>query len=137
MNTLPDAEFAAMVGPIGVFAPHATYDRDGDCIEFFAKPDPFRAKRMDDLVTVYYSQDTNEVVGALIKGVDRYCKKILSKLPGFRIEIEGGRVKLACLFRAKAWASTFDPDDMPTITYKALIEAAEESGVEAELCCVG
>jgi hypothetical protein len=31
----------------------ATSDLDGDCIEFLAKPDPFYAERVDDLLTVY------------------------------------------------------------------------------------
>jgi hypothetical protein len=44
------------------------YDPDGACIEFLAKPEPFYAERIDDLVTVYYSQDTHEVIGSLLKG---------------------------------------------------------------------
>lgn len=143
MNHLSDTDFSrklmAIAGEPEPFTPHATYDQDGDCVEFFAKPDPFYAKRVDDLVTVYYNQDTDEVVGALIKGVERFCKKVLSRLPGFRIDIEGGDVKLACLFRAQAWVSDLEPDDVPSITYKALIEAAEESGVKTKLkmCGVG
>jgi len=53
------------------FKPHATYDPDGDCIEFLASPEPFCGERIDDLVTVYRSLDTNEIVGSLIKGVAR------------------------------------------------------------------
>jgi hypothetical protein len=49
------------------FRPTATYDPDGDCIEFLAKPDAFYAERVDDLVTVYYSQDTGELIGSLIQ----------------------------------------------------------------------
>jgi hypothetical protein len=71
------------------FKPTANYDPDGDCIEFVAKPDPFHAERIDDLVTVYYSQDTGEVVGSLIKGVSKFCREVLQKMPGFRIEIRG------------------------------------------------
>lgn len=48
------------------FRPTATYDPDGDCIEFLAKPDPFRTERFDDLVTVYNSQETGEIIGSLI-----------------------------------------------------------------------
>ena len=53
------------------FEPTATYDPDGDCIESLAKPDPFYAERVDDLVTVYYSQETNEMIGYLITGVTK------------------------------------------------------------------
>jgi len=79
----------------------ATYDPDGDCIEFLAKPDPFYAERVDALVTVYCSQESNEVVGSLIKGVSRFCHKLLDKMPGFKIEIQDGRVSLVHIFRAR------------------------------------
>jgi hypothetical protein len=60
--------------PAEQFRPTASYDPDGDCIEFLAKPDPFYAERVDDLVTVYYSQETGEVIGSLIKDVARFCE---------------------------------------------------------------
>jgi hypothetical protein len=73
MTVTNDADFAKrmmlLARPAEQFRPTATYDPDGDCIEFLAKPDPFYAERVDELVTVYYSQETDEVVGSLIKGV--------------------------------------------------------------------
>ena len=75
----PNAEFAKrmmlLARPAEQFRPTATYDPDGDCIEFLAKPDPFYAERVDDLVTVYYSQETGEVIGSLLKGVSAFCKE--------------------------------------------------------------
>ncbi|MCH9021731.1 MAG: hypothetical protein IID32_03100 [Planctomycetes bacterium] len=50
----------------GPFQPTAVYDPDGDCIEFVFKPDNFYARRIDDLLTVYYSQENEEIVGSLI-----------------------------------------------------------------------
>ena len=44
----------------------ATYDLDGDCIEFLARPDPFFAEQVDDSLTVYRSQETGEIIGCLI-----------------------------------------------------------------------
>ena len=71
MTVTSNADFAKrmmlLAKPAEQFKPTATYDRDGDCIEFLAKPDPFYAERVDDLVTVYYSQETGEVIGSLIK----------------------------------------------------------------------
>ncbi|MGL6094339.1 MAG: hypothetical protein ACRC7O_00875 [Fimbriiglobus sp.] len=116
------------------FDPHAYYDPDGDCIEFVARPDPFYAERVDELVTVYISEESGEIVGSLLKGVSRFCKKVLQEFPGFQIEIEDGRVKLAALFRAKAWTNTCPPKEVPTITYKKLIDMAEESAIETQLC---
>ncbi|TMJ00898.1 MAG: hypothetical protein E6G97_18365 [Alphaproteobacteria bacterium] len=140
MNTVSENDFAtkvmSLVNPEEPFKPVATYDRDGDCIEFLMRPDAFYAERVDDLVTVYYSQDTKEVIGSLIKGVSGFCANVLKKLPGFRIDIIDGRVKLVHIFRAKLWSSERDPVAGKTVTYRKLIEAAEESelDVEAESC---
>ena len=123
--------------PADQFMPTATYDRDGDCIEFLAKPDPFYAERVDDLVTVYYSQETQEVIGSLIKGVSRFYRDVLQKMPGFKIEIHDGRVSLVHIFRARLWSTGTDPTDMATLTYQKLIEVAEETDVKTAMCPAG
>ena len=123
-----------MARPVEQFRPQAVYDRDGDCIEFLAKPDSFYAERVDDLVTVYYSQETGEVVGSLLKGVSRFCQQMLEKMPGFRVEIHDGRVQLVHIFRARLWSSEFDPQAMPALVYRKLIEVADEAEVEADMC---
>lgn len=38
-------------------------------------------------------------------------------MPGFQIEIKGGRVRLVHLFRARLWSSAKDPQDISTLTY--------------------
>jgi hypothetical protein len=138
----PNAEFAKrmtlLARPAEQFRPTATYDPDGDCIEFLAKPDPFYAERLDDLVTVYYSQETGEVIGSLLKEVSAFCKEMLQKMPGFQIEINNGRVRLVHLFRARLWSSANDPQDIATLTYRKLMNVAEEANaeVDAEVCRV-
>ncbi len=106
---MSDSAFAKrmvlLARPAEQFVPTAVYDPDGDCIEFVARPDPFYAERVDDLVTVYYSQETNEVIGSLIKGVRGFCERILQTMPGFRIEIRDGKVRLVRIFRARLWSS--------------------------------
>jgi hypothetical protein len=138
MTVTSNQEFAKrmmlLAKPAERFRPTATYDPDGDCIEFLASPESFYAERVDDLVTVYYSQETGEVIGSLIKGVSKFCKTLLEKMPGFRIEIRDGRVSLQHIFRASLWFSHFAPEDLPTLTYQKLILMAEESQAEAELC---
>ncbi len=71
MSIVSNSEFAErmilLARPAEQFEPTATYDPDGDCIEFLARADSFYAERLDDLVTVYYSQETHEVIGSLIK----------------------------------------------------------------------
>lgn len=137
MKALPNSEFAKRMMLLArsaeQFVPTAVYDPDGDCIEFLAKPDPFYAERVDDLVTVYYSQETNEVVGSLIKGVRRFCESILQTMPGFRIEIRDGKVRLVHIFRARLWTSKNDRQDLVSLAYEKLIQVAEESEVEAEM----
>ena len=116
------------------FEPEAVYDADGDCIEFLAKPDPFRAERVDDLVTVYYSQETGEVMGSLIKGVSQFCRDMLARMPGFRIEIQDGRIRLEHLFLARLWSAQGEPESIETLTYRKLAQVAGETSVDGELC---
>ncbi|MGH7138245.1 MAG: hypothetical protein ACREHD_21035 [Pirellulales bacterium] len=138
MTVTSNADFAKrmmlLARPAEQFEPTATYDPDGDCIEFLAKPDPFYGERVDDLLTVYYSQDTNEVIGSLIKGVSKFCADVLAKMPGFKIEIRDGRVRLEHIFLARLWSAERDPKELATLTYKKLIDVAEATEVEAELC---
>jgi hypothetical protein len=137
MTLTSNAEFAKrmmlLAQPAERFRPTATYDADGDCVEFLASPEPFYAERIDDLVTVYYSQETNEVIGSLVKGVSKFCSSVLQRMPGFRIEIRDGRVRLEHLFRARLWWSPLDPESLPTLAYQKLIAMAEQADVETEL----
>ena len=136
MKALTNAEFASQVAELAKNAgpPQATavYDPDGDCIEFLSKPEPFYAERIDDLVTVYYSQETHEVIGSLIKGASRFCNEILIRLPGFRIEVIDRHVRLEHIFLAKLWSAEHDPAALATLTYRKLIQVAEETGVQLE-----
>ncbi|MBM4072467.1 MAG: hypothetical protein FJ271_26595 [Planctomycetes bacterium] len=136
MKAMSNADYAARVAELAkdMQVPQATavYDPDGDCIEFLAKPEPFFAERIDDLVTVYYSQETREVIGSLIKGASRFCDQLLQRLPGFRIEVIDQNVRLEHIFLAKLWSAEHDPGDLTTITYRKLIKVAEETGVELE-----
>ena len=138
MTVTSNEEFAKrmmlLARPAEQFEPTATYDPDGDCIEFLAKPDPFYAERVDDLLTVYYSQETGEVTGSLLKGVSRFCKQMLEKMPGFRVEIHDGRIRLVHIFRARLWFSKLHPQDLPALVYRKLIEVADDAEVDAALC---
>jgi hypothetical protein len=127
------AEMEGRFGCASQFQPTATYIPEGDCIEFVARPGPYRAKRLDDLVTVYLSENDDEIVGSLIKGVRELCHRLTEKLPGFRINVEGGRIRLEHLFLAHLWSGP-RPSPFVELTYRRLIEVAEETGAEAEFC---
>ena len=138
MTATSNDEFATklmqLVSPDEPFQPRADYDRDGDCIEFIFRPDPFYAERVDDLVTVYYSQETGEVIGSLIKGVSSFCQRMLQSNPSFRIVVQDGKVKVEHIFLAHLFGrKDVRPDDLASITYRKLIDAAEESDLEAEV----
>lgn len=115
----------------GPFATQVVYDADGDCIEFLASNEGFYAERIDSLVTVYYGRESGDVIGSLIKGVRGIIAKLSETFPGFRIEIEDGRIKLEHLFTAKMWSSKDQP---AVLTYRKLRDVAERTGAEAELC---
>jgi len=138
MTVTSNAEFAKRMTLLGraaeQFRPTATYDADGDSIEFLAKPDPFYAERIDDLVTVYYSQETGDVVGSLIKGVSQFCQEFSKRNPGFRIVIQDGPVHLEHIFLARLWSSGQDSKAIQTLVYRKLIEVAGETVVEGEFC---
>jgi len=140
MTIMSNEEFAKrmmlLAQPASEFRPTAYYDADGDCIEFLARPDAFYEERVDDLVTVYYSQKTGEVIGSLIKGVSRLAKRLIERLPGFMITIEDGRIRLEHLFLAGMWLQQSEPQAINVLAYKKLAEMAERTSVEvsAELC---
>lgn len=140
MTTMSNDDFGKYVLELArnasPFKPSATYDGDGDCIEFIASPEVYRAQRLDDLVTVYYGQETGKIVGSLIKGVSRLREQMGDKIPGFIIEIEDRPVKLVHIFLAKLWTTPPAADKIVSRTYRKLIEIADETGVEAELAGV-
>jgi hypothetical protein len=131
MSVTSNSDFAKqmllLARPAEQFRPTATYDPDGDCIEFLAKPDPFYGERVDDLVTVYYSQESGELIGCLLKGISQFCKQMLERMPGIRIEIHDGKMRLVHVFRAHVWSSPSDPQDTQTLVYRKRIDVAEEA----------
>src|SRR5438876_9335053 len=131
-----DKRMMLLAKPASEFKPTAYYDPDGDCIEFLAKPDPFYEERVDDLVTVYYSQKTGEVIGSLIKGVSSLTKRLRQELPGFLITIEDGRIRLEHLFLARMWLQKGESQTIESLTYKKLAEIAERTSVDlsADVC---
>jgi hypothetical protein len=114
------------------FRPVASYDADGDCIEFFATNENFYARRVDSFVTAYYSMETNEVVGSLIKGVSKIFRQAVKKAPGFKIEVEGHRIKLEYVFTACLWSAKRDANGLEVVIYKKLRRVATLNDVEVE-----
>jgi hypothetical protein len=74
---------------------------------------------VDDLVTVYCTQETNEAIGSLIKGVSKFCADVFAKMSGFEVEIRDRRVRLMHTFLARLWSSERDPREWATLTYQS------------------
>jgi hypothetical protein len=62
--------------PAKEFRPVLQYIPDGDCLIFYFKPDAAYAERVDDLLTVYRSEETEELTGCEIKGVQCILKRL-------------------------------------------------------------
>lgn len=137
MKALTNDEFAEMVlampSPEEPFQPTATYDPDGDCIEFLIKPDNFYAHRVDELMTVYRSEATDELVGSYIKSVRAFCKKLIQQNPWFAIVVDEPPVRLSHLFVARLMQLPGKPDQTQlqlVTTYKELIKHADKENID-------
>ena len=137
MKAMSNEEFAErvmqMANVANPFVPTADYDSDGDCIEFLSSNENFYAERVDDLLTVYRSQETDEVIGSLIKGVSEVYKFVMKQCPGLVIEVHDGRIQLSHFFRAALWCKP-PGDEVMAVNYKKLIHQAEKTKVEANFC---
>lgn len=117
-------------GPVEPFKPFAVYNADGDCIEMHLDNEPYYARRLDGWVTVFYSEQTGEVVGAMLKGV---TTSLLERFPGLRILIDGSQVRIAMLLTGPL---SLTDDRVKQKTYKAVIDKAQALDLRAELQCV-
>lgn len=113
------------------FKPVSYYDSDGDCIEFFFSDDDYYAERVDELLTVYYSRQSGKIIGSLIKGVRKLYQNVISRYPGFSIEVQDGKIRLAHLFRARLWSEE-KPSKIVVRTYQKLVAFADQYEAEAE-----
>jgi hypothetical protein len=72
--------------------PH--YFASGDHVSYYFRNDPCFARRIDDLLTVYLSQDTRELVGCKIKGV----RHILDTAGEFGVLLNDGQIRMGLFF---------------------------------------
>lgn len=81
------------------------YSRLGDTVTFFFAPDRCHAQRVDDLLTVYLSHATGQLVGCKIKGVQH----ILRTAGEFGVELEDGVIRLGLFFFVGALQAQAEP----------------------------
>jgi hypothetical protein len=76
------------------FRPVPHYFPDGDFVAYYFRNDRCYAERVDDLLTVFVSFETKELVGCKIKGV----KRILQSAGDFGFALDDGTVRLGMFF---------------------------------------
>ena len=111
------------------FKPTATYNPDGDCIEFLASPESHYGERVDHLLTVFYGHRSGRIVGLLIKGVKTY----LQEHPASVISVRDGKIRLDHFLVAQFSTSEQKIDKVTVMQYRKVIEAAEGARVEVEI----
>ena len=80
--------------PKGAFRPWPLYVAEGDSLTFYVKDEESYGERVDDLLTIYKSIQTEEIVGCQIKGVRRK----LAELNKFMVTVKSPNLELGLLF---------------------------------------
>lgn len=104
------------------FTPCPFYVSEGDSLSFYVSNEESYAERVDELLTVYKSIRTEEMVGCQIKGIHA----ILRKLGSFGVKLENGQAGLMMLFCAYQLTTEVPP---PRETIEGLLETAAHSRV--------
>jgi len=69
---------------------------------------------------------------SLIKGVSKIFREAAKRAPGFKIEIEGRKIKLEHVFTACLWGPEREPGSMEVVIYKKLRKVATINEIEVE-----
>jgi len=84
--------------PLG-FEPRPYYGHDEDCLTFYFHNAESYGRRVDELLTLFLSLETNDLVGCQVKGI----RKNLKRLGDFGIAIKHGKVRLGLFFHLLAF----------------------------------
>lgn len=106
------------------------YFPTGDFLTYLLKDCPCIAERLDDVVTIYLSRDTRELVGFKVKGVHH----ILKKAGAFGVGVGGGDgVRMGLFFFAGAAPDR--ADKLPKMKWYERLEAFADITVDRQLLC--
>src|SRR5437763_8978343 len=78
------------------FVPSPFYTPEGDSLMFYIKDEESYRERIDELLTVYRSINTNQIIGCQIKGV----RHKLDELRRFSVKVASEELELSLLFLA-------------------------------------
>lgn len=111
-----------------IFKPYARYCSDSDRLEVFIGGDDAYAERIDDVLTVYWSEDQGDaLMGCEMRGVH----ELVRAAGAVGIEIAGsGMARLSALLAAY---QALYPDRIPVRAYDKLMRFAKERDETVEL----
>jgi hypothetical protein len=82
----------------GPFKPLALYDSQNDSLEILISDESYRRERIDEHLTLYVGRDSEEITGAVIKGVRHFADT--AKNLDVMFEVSDGDFKVSHLFAA-------------------------------------
>jgi hypothetical protein len=106
------------------FKPRPFYGTEEDSLTFHFANDESYAKRVDELLTLFLSLKTDELVGCQVKGV----RMKLKRLGDFGISIKHGKVRLALVFHLLAFLA-----EKPAMRQRYLELSERSKNVNLEL----
>jgi hypothetical protein len=117
-------EFVSKNQPQG-FSSRPYYSRDGDSLSFYFRDEPSYGERVDQLLTLYRSIETGDIVGCQIKGVQ--C--ILKRLDEFGIQTKEYKpLDLRIIFLGYRLSA----DQSQRGAVEQLRQAAQETGAKVD-----
>jgi len=111
------------------FSPTPHYDPDSDSLSIFISDDESFRERIDELLTVYRSFRTKEVVGCHVKHV----RKILDTVHTFQLGIESRTIKIGLLLMGLPLTKTADHVVHKDATYREIIRPIAEGAGAKEI----
>jgi len=113
------------------FSPTPHYDPDSDSLSIFVSDDESFRERIDELLTVYRSFRTKEVVGCHVKHV----RKILDTVHMFQLGIESRTITIGLILMGLRVTTEGDQAVVKNATYREIIRPIAEGvgGTEIEV----
>lgn len=109
------------------FSPVAYYGEEEDSLMIYLKNDPDYAKRINSRVTVFLSEESDELVGCQIKNV----RRVLDDIGWFDAKIKHGKIEIKLLFLSLR--ETFCNDEIGRECYRKLGELVTQTPLEIEV----
>lgn len=95
------------------------HNKKSDNAEFIIRKDKYYTKYIDKLLTIYYSEKTNEMVGVLIKNVSKHLQIADEQnLKGFTIEINTKNYFIGYVFLLNNQIKDFKHNELINHIYK-------------------